>query len=95
MSGAREAAAAEGAAQALAALLRTEGAASAAARANALETVAALAGAGGLGLDAALVADAPAAVVGALAPLLRARQAPPLPRSRAARELQPPTSRAC
>jgi hypothetical protein len=65
VAGAREAAAAEGAAQALVSLLSDDTPATAAARANALETVAALAAEGGLGVDAALVAGAPAAVCGA------------------------------
>jgi hypothetical protein len=65
VAGARDAAAAEGAAQALVTLLSDDTPATVAARANALETVAALAAEGGLGSDAALVAGAPAAVCGA------------------------------
>ncbi len=68
VAGAAEAAAAEGVTERLVELLRDDGS-RATAGPNVLETLSALASAGGLGTDAALVAGAPAAVVGASPPL--------------------------
>jgi hypothetical protein len=64
VAGAADAAAAEGVTERLVELLR-EPSSRTTAGPNVLETISALASAGGLGTDAALVAGAPAAVVGA------------------------------